>query len=594
MDMFPRKSVDYLRKKLSESDKNLGNLIGQLLMDPDGEEERPVDQPREDPGGVLSEDVEESPADLTMDVTAEHEEPRPGSSRELQVDQNEVLAELSDLFPGVSPIFLQEKARQLGDRAALQVFVTEALEGRVSLPSRRDWEETEERKKKEAHLRNLRPSDFLSEFEDPHAHYSNTSRAVSPGYKEYTKYWVMQKYARIVPGGVDKVNEVLIKNNNLLVPTMKELKQVSQTKGKKKTAAGNIPSKPKLKDLDFMKEYVFLKLEARVTTVKERKERKREQAVLKAREEGGLMSCPICYDDECLLSEMTQCTDGCLFCSDCVKRGAKVQIGENKSSISCLLSCGANIPLKVLEKLLPGLLFNKLVERQQMEEIKAAGLEGLVQCPACSFAIVITDPEVKIMVCGNKECGRETCRLCGEKSHVPLACDEVEKDEEVEARTRLEMAMSEAMIRECVRPGCGKKFYKIEGCNKMKCECGQSMCYLCRKPVEDNYKHFYGQGVSPVPGLCPLFSNNNQLHKKEVQEAADRVKSTQGGKRLKFDPTLIIKEEEEEEEEEEEDYSDAEGDDEEYSDDEVDGFGEYIEEDRRYWYDYPDLDDDED
>ena len=592
MEIFPAKSVTFLRRKLSESDGNLERLTEQILMDPEGEEERPVDKPREDldVGGELSEDVEESPADLTMDVTAEHDEPRPGSSRELQVDQNEVLGELSVLFPEVSPLFLQRKAQQLGDRAALQVFVTEALEGRVSLPSRRVWEETEERKKKEAHLRNLKPSDFLSEFEDPHAHYNNTSRAVSAGYKEYTKYWVMLKYARIVPGGSEKVNEVLVKNNNLLVPTMKELKEVSQTKGKKKTAAGNIPSKPKLKDLDFLKEYVFLKLEAKVTTVKDQKERKREQAVMKAREEGGLMSCPVCYDEECLLSEMTQCTDGCLFCSDCVKRGAKVQIGENKPSISCLLSCGANIPLKVLEKLLPGLLFNKLVERQQMEEIKAAGLEGLVQCPACSYAIVITDPEVKIMTCGNKECGRETCRLCGERSHVPLACDEVEKDEEVEARTSLEMAMSEAMIRECVRPGCGKKFYKTEGCNKMKCECGQSMCYLCRKPVEDNYKHFYGEGASPAPGLCPLWSNNNLLHRKEVQEAANRVK-TQVGKRLKFDPTLN---KEEEEEEEEEDYSDNEVDDEEYSDDEVYDLDEYVGDARRYWYDDPDLLDDDD
>ena len=70
----------------------------------------------------------------------------------------------------------------------------------------------------------------------------------------------------------------------------------------------------------------------------------------------------------------------------------------------------------------------------------------------------------------------------------------------------------------------------------MKCECGQSMYYLCRKPVEDNYKHFYGEGASPGPGLCPLWSNINQVHGNEVKEAAARVK-THVGKKLKYDPT---------------------------------------------------------
>ena len=26
----------------------------------------------------------------------------------------------------------------------------------------------------------------------------------------------------------------------------------------------------------------------------------------------------------------------------------------------------------------------------------------------------------------------------------------------------------------------------------MHCDCGATMCYLCRKPVPDNYTHFYG------------------------------------------------------------------------------------------------------
>ena len=77
-------------------------------------------------------------------------------------------------------------------------------------------------------------------------------------------------------------------------------------------------------------------------------------------------------------------------------------------------------------------------------------------------------------------------------SHVPLTCDEVEKDSEVRARTLLENVATEAMIRQC--PKCSNRFYKEDGCNKMKCSCGQSMCYLCRAAVPDSYSHFYGQG----------------------------------------------------------------------------------------------------
>ena len=40
---------------------------------------------------------------------------------------------------------------------------------------------------------------------------------------------------------------------------------------------------------------------------------------------------------------------------------------------------------------------------------------------------------------------------------------------------------------------CKKKFIKESGCNKMSCECGALMCYLCRQPVKD-YSHFNGQG----------------------------------------------------------------------------------------------------
>ena len=63
--MFPEKKVSYLWRKLAKSDGNVERLIEQLLQDQDGEDERPVESEDQD-------------------------QPRPGSSREPQVNQNEV------------------------------------------------------------------------------------------------------------------------------------------------------------------------------------------------------------------------------------------------------------------------------------------------------------------------------------------------------------------------------------------------------------------------------------------------------------------------------------------------------------------------
>lgn len=223
-----------------------------------------------------------------------------------------------------------------------------------------------------------------------------------------------------------------------------------------------------------------------------------------------------------------------MFCPVCVRRGSEVQIGDNKTRITCFQQdCGADIDFQVLKKVLRPCIYEKLVEKKQLEDVSKAGLKNLVQCNSCNYAVILPDSE-KLFTCGNPECGKSICRLCGEDSHLPLRCEEVEKADEITSRTKLENAMSEAMIREC--PKCKNRFFKTDGCNLMHCTCGATMCYLCRNLVPDNYKHFYGQGAEPAPGLCPLFSDNESLHKSEVMKAATLGKKNMKGA-LKYDPT---------------------------------------------------------
>ncbi|CAG2064970.1 unnamed protein product, partial [Timema podura] len=131
-----------------------------------------------------------------------------------------------------------------------------------------------------------------------------------------------------------------------------------------------------------------------------------------------------------------------------------------------------------------------MLQRKQMEEVKAAGIEDLESCPFCDFATILPNDD-KVFRCLNLDCMKESCRLCKELNHVPLRCDEVEKSEEIKLRTYIEDRMTQALVRTCWK--CKRNFVKEDGCNKMTCSCGAKMCYICRKPVED-YSHFNGQG----------------------------------------------------------------------------------------------------
>lgn len=160
----------------------------------------------------------------------------------------------------------------------------------------------------------------------------------------------------------------------------------------------------------------------------------------------------------------------------------------------------------------------------------AAGVENLVSCPFCCFMIIMPDPDNKVLECLNPECLKESCRMCKESSHIPLRCEEVEREAQKDARTMLENKMAEAMIRQC--PRCGKRFVTEGGCNKMTCSCGTVMCYVCKKVITEGYNHFEQRG-GVVSGKCPLWTNAVELHTGEVRQAA-----AQG--REELDPDLRL------------------------------------------------------
>lgn len=165
------------------------------------------------------------------------------------------------------------------------------------------------------------------------------------------------------------------------------------------------------------------------------------------------LECPCCLDPACLEERMVACAAGHLYCAACVNAAAAIAVGENRAAVPCLGACREEMDMRQMEKLVEAATIARLQQRRQEMEVAGAGLEGLVTCPFCLYSVVMEGDRGRELVCGNPGCGRNSCRACGEASHRPLACHQVEGTEA--ARKEVEEQLTLAMIRRCWK--CGNK-----------------------------------------------------------------------------------------------------------------------------------------
>eukprot|EP00742_Colponemidia_sp_Colp-10_P006551 GILJ01007021.1.p1 GENE.GILJ01007021.1~~GILJ01007021.1.p1 ORF type:complete len:417 (-),score=44.31 GILJ01007021.1:74-1159(-) len=248
---------------------------------------------------------------------------------------------------------------------------------------------------------------------------------------------------------------------------------------------------------------------------KERK-RKREEAEIN----GELLECGCCLDTF-LHEDIAQCADGHLFCVECVRKAAYEVIGRGQLSFKCIEmgGCAAVFPDSVMQRVLPPSVFQSHMERVQADELRKVEISDLVSCPFCHFAIIMPDPNNKVLACQNPSCMKESCRLCREPNHIPLRCDEVIKQGQRRILDKLEEELTSALIRTCYK--CKKRFFKEEGCNHMKCPCGAHMCYVCGKPLSAKtpYDHF----SETDPSKCKMTIDTQKFNARRVAEAEKRV-----------------------------------------------------------------------
>ncbi|KAK3075738.1 hypothetical protein LTR53_000676 [Teratosphaeriaceae sp. CCFEE 6253] len=119
--------------------------------------------------------------------------------------------------------------------------------------------------------------------------------------------------------------------------------------------------------------------------------------------------------------------------------------------------------------------------------------------------------------CRHPACRQTSCVRCTAAWRDPHLCFETEK---TSLRTALEASATAAVKRTC--PRCLLSFVKASGCNKLVCNCGYTMCYICRQEItsKEGYGHFC-QHFRPSGGRCSECERCD-LYGDEDEEAAIR------------------------------------------------------------------------
>ncbi|KAL4951825.1 hypothetical protein BDW69DRAFT_169012 [Aspergillus filifer] len=275
---------------------------------------------------------------------------------------------------------------------------------------------------------------------------------------------------------------------------------------------------------------------------------------------GDLVECQCCYCDV-PANRFLPCEgeDLHFFCFTCVRKSADTQIGMMKYKLQCfdVSGCQAAFDRSLLREVLGSAIMDKLDSLQQEDEIRLAGLEGLEDCPFCSYKAVLPSVEEdKEFRCENSSCKVVSCRLCKDKSHIPMSCEENRKDKGLSERHQVEEAMSKALIRNC--PRCQLPIIKADGCNKMHCtKCGTYMCYLCQKDISKELYNHFGRGCrqedqpqrdsrevqkAEREAIDKILAKNPDITEEQIRVGPTKSQKTQphSMRRAQFDPMGIM------------------------------------------------------
>ena len=244
------------------------------------------------------------------------------------------------------------------------------------------------------------------------------------------------------------------------------------------------------------------------------------------RDNGDVLECQCCFDDDVPINKITHCDgdDNHFFCFSCAQNNASNEIGLGRHQLLCMdgSGCKAHFSPAERRRFLEPKLLEKLERSEQQAQLKEANLENLDSCPFCDFAAICSPKDIdREFRCQNPECELVSCRLCRSSTHIPMSCEEYQKENGHSKRHEVEESMSAAVIRQC--PRCKTATIKEEGCNKVSCTCGAMICDFCGKDItKEGYNHFSdgarGLRLSDAK-KCPTYDDTHARNEKRVDQA---------------------------------------------------------------------------
>ncbi|KAL5526297.1 hypothetical protein ACEPAF_8020 [Sanghuangporus sanghuang] len=346
-------------------------------------------------------------------------------------------------------------------------------------------------------------------------------------YAEIALNQLMTDFPRIP---LPHIRQTLHTNNFLFAPTHLALREQLTWNpppfALKKTSS-KLSGKGKFHDAEFEREHTWL-----VEALKDKATKDHSPSNGEGESDGICgdgIECGCCFDTYDF-DKMVQCPDAHLFCKGCITSYAENQLGQHNPNIVCMDQSGCKLAFTdaELKRFLPAKLLELYERFKQAKEIEAAELDGLEECPFCEYKAVIDNPDEKLFRCEREDCGAVSCRACKKADHLPKSCKEAEEDTGLNARHKVEEAMTEALMRNC--PRCKKAFIKESGCNKMTCpNCHTLSCYICRQIIK-GYDHFDQRHPANMNGQpstskqkCQLWDPVEQRHNQEVAAARERA-----------------------------------------------------------------------
>jgi hypothetical protein len=237
-----------------------------------------------------------------------------------------------------------------------------------------------------------------------------------------------------------------------------------------------------------------------------------------------------CCCEEFHFESMVQCSEGHIFCPQCLKRHVEIShLERNECEFACISmysECRGVFSDRSLEKVVDS-SFMERIERLRLINVLDTARISHSKCPLCD-SLNINDSKELSSRCSS--CSHHYCKKCLHPAHLNKTCFEAESERKdnlatTNIRSRIAEAMTDAVVRKC--PCCFTSFIKESGCNHITCSrCKVESCYLCRTRIKNTSEHF-----CQVPFCnhktcrkCILFTNTENDDKMNRINAGRREK----------------------------------------------------------------------